>query len=150
MVVGPGSLYSSVLPNLLISDIRDALSAAGGLRVYVCNVATQPGETGGFTASQHISALFEHVGKNLVDTVLLNGNGDARRPVGWTAEPVTIDERALEMLPVTVVEEDLVDPANAHRHDPAKLAAALVRMQQEERSERPRTRRVRRPTASVG
>jgi len=82
--------------------------------------------------------------------VLLNGNRAARRPIGWVAEPVEIDERALEMLPVTVVEEDLVDPANAHRHDPAKLAAALVRMQQEERSDRTRTRRVRRQTLSAG
>ena len=150
VVLGPGSLFSSVLPNLLISDIRDALSAAAGLRVYVCNVATQPGETAGYTASQHISALFEHVGETLVDCVLLNGNREARRPIGWVAEPVEIDERALEMLPVTVVEEDLVDPANAHRHDPAKLAAALVRMQQEERSDRTRTRRVRRQTLSAG
>ena len=62
-----------------------------------------------------------------------------------------VDERRLEALPVTIVEEDLVDAANAHRHDPAKLAAALMRIQQEDRVERPRQRRtISRPTASAG
>jgi 2-phospho-L-lactate transferase/gluconeogenesis factor (CofD/UPF0052 family) len=129
IVIGPGSLYSSVLPNLLISDIRDALSAASGLRVYVCNVATQPGETGSFSAAEHLEALFDHVGDG---------------------QPVAVDERRLEELPVTVIEEDLVDVANAHRHDSAKLAAALLRLQQEERGDRVRQRRIRRPAATAG
>ncbi len=150
LVIGPGSLYSSVLPNLLISDIRDALATAAGLRVYVCNVATQPGETRSYSAADHVTALFEHVGEDLIDTVLLNSTRTGRRPIGWLAEPVEVDERRLETLPVMVVEEDLVDVANAHRHDPAKLAAALIRMQHEDRGERPRTRHLRRETASAG
>ncbi len=141
VVIGPGSLYSSVLPNLLISDIRDAIAAASGTRVYVCNVATQPGETGAFSASAHLEALFAHVGDDLVDYVLLNSNHGARRPEGWLGEPVLVDARRLELLPVTVIEEDLIDTSNAHRHDSAKLAAALMRLQQEERSERQRGRR---------
>jgi len=149
VVMGPGSLFSSVLPNLLISDIRDAVAAAAGVRIYVCNVATQPGETGDFTASEHLRALFAHVGDELFDYVLLNSNLHARRPEGWQAAPVEIDDRRLELLPVTVIEEDLVDVTNAHRHDPGKLAAALMRMQQEERADRVRERRVRRPTASA-
>jgi len=149
VVIGPGSLYSSVLPNLLISDIRDALAAAPGMRVYVCNVATQPGETGSFSAAEHLEALFEHIGEGLIDYVLINHNRHARQPDGWLGQPVQIDERRLEELPVVVIEEDLVDVANAHRHDPAKLAAALVRLQQEDRLERPRQRRLRRPAASA-
>ena len=149
VVIGPGSLYSSVLPNLLISDIRDALAAAPGMRVYVCNVATQPGETGSFSAAEHLEALFEHIGEGLIDYVLINHNWHARQPDGWLGEPVQIDERRLEELPVVVIEEDLVDVANAHRHDSAKLAAALVRLQQEDRLERPRQRRLRRPAASA-
>ena len=149
VVIGPGSLYSSVLPNLLISDIRDALAAAPGMRVYVCNVATQPGETGGFSAAEHLEALFEHIGEGLIDYVLINHNWNARQPDGWLGQPVQIDERRLEELPVVVIEEDLVDVANAHRHDSAKLAAALVRLQQEDRLERPRQRRLRRPAASA-
>ena len=150
VVVGPGSLYSSVLPNLLISDIRDAVGAANGIRVYVCNVATQPGETGLYSAAQHLEALIDHVGDSLFDYVLLNDNHDARRPEGWLGQPVQVDVRRLEELPVTIVEEDLVDVMNAHRHDPAKLAAALMRIQQQDRAERPRRRAVARPTASVG
>ena len=148
IVIGPGSLFSSVLPNLLISDIRDAVAAASGLRVYVCNVATQPGETGSFSAASHLEALFAHIGEGLIDYALLNGNRGARRPEGWLGQPVVVDERRLEELPVTVIEEDLVDLANAHRHDSAKLAAALMRIQQEERSGG-RQRRIQRPTASA-
>jgi uncharacterized cofD-like protein len=150
IVIGPGSLYSSVLPNLLISDIRDALAAASGLRVYVCNVATQPGETATFSAAAHLEALFEHVGDDLIDFALINGNHSARRPQGWLGQPVIVDERRLEELPVAVIEQDLVDVSNAHRHDPAKLASALMRLQQEERGERVRQRRLRRPAASAG
>jgi uncharacterized cofD-like protein len=149
VVIGPGSLFSSVLPNLLISDIRDAVAAANGLRVYVCNVATQPGETGAFSAAQHLEALFAHVGDGLVDFALVNGNQAARRPDGWLGQPVRVDERKLEEMQVAVVEEDLVDEMNAHRHDSAKLAAALMRLQQEERVDRVRQRRIRRPTASA-
>jgi uncharacterized cofD-like protein len=151
VVVGPGSLYSSVLPNLLISDIRDAIAAAAGIRAYVCNVATQPGETGFYSAAQHLEALIDHVGDGLFDYVLLNDNHDARRPEGWQGQPVQVDVRRLESFEVTIVEEDLVDVSNAHRHDPAKLAAALMRIQQQDRAERPRQRRsVSRPTASAG
>ncbi|MEO8251944.1 MAG: gluconeogenesis factor YvcK family protein [Chloroflexota bacterium] len=151
VVVGPGSLYSSVLPNLLISDIRDAVAAAAGIRAYVCNVATQPGETGFYSAAQHLEALIDHVGDGLFDYVLLNDNHDARRPEGWLGQPVQVDVRRLEELPITIVEEDLVDVTNAHHHDPAKLAAALMRIQQEDRADRTRQRRIAsRPTASVG
>ncbi|MGI8871396.1 MAG: gluconeogenesis factor YvcK family protein [Candidatus Limnocylindria bacterium] len=150
VVIGPGSLFSSVLPNLLITDIRDAIAAANGIRVYVCNVATQPGETNGFSAAAHLEALFDHVGDGLFDYVLLNRNSRARRPEGWLGQPVEVDDRRLEELPVVVVEEDLVDVANAHRHDPAKLAAALMRLQQEDHIEHPRQRRLRRSAVSVG
>ncbi len=148
VVIGPGSLYSSVLPNLLISDIHDALTAAEGLRVYVCNVATQPGETGGYTASQHLTTLFEHAGDEFVDMVLLNRNRTARRPSGWQGQPVQLDTRQLEELPVVVVEDDIIDDQNAHHHDPDKLAAILLRLLQEDRPARQR-QRIRRPVATA-
>jgi uncharacterized cofD-like protein len=149
IVLGPGSLFSSVLPNLLISDVRDALAASPGMKAYVCNVATQPGETQSMSASAHLEALFAHVGEDLVDYVILNRNTDARRPEGWRAEPVEVDVRRLEELPVVIVEEDVIDPHNAHRHDPAKLAAALMRLLQEDRVSRPRSRRVGRQAATA-
>ncbi|HEX2221311.1 MAG TPA: gluconeogenesis factor YvcK family protein [Candidatus Limnocylindria bacterium] len=150
IVIGPGSLFSSVLPNLLISDIRDAVAAATGLRVYVCNVATQPGETERFTASAHLRTLFDHVGDGFVDYVLVNHAPQPRRlgPAGF--EPVAVDARRLEELPVVVVEENLLDDANPLRHDPARLAAALMRLQQEDRIDRQRPRRIRRAAASAG
>ena len=149
IVLGPGSLFSSVLPNLLITDVRDAIAAAPGLKAYVCNVATQPGETEAMSASAHLRALFAHVGDDLVDYVIVNRNPAARRPEGWLAEPVEVDVRRLEELPVVIVEEDVIDPHNAHRHDPAKLAAALMRLLQEDRMVRPRTRRLRRAAANA-
>jgi uncharacterized cofD-like protein len=149
IVLGPGSLFSSVLPNLLISDVRDALTASPGMKAYVCNVATQPGETQSMTASAHLEALIAHVGEDLIDYVILNRNSDARRPEGWRAEPVEVDVRRLEELPVVIVEEDVIDPHNAHRHDPAKLAAALMRLLQEDRISRPRTRRIGRQAATA-
>jgi len=147
IVVGPGSLYSSVLPNLLIADVRDAMAAAPGLKVYVCNVATQPGETPDMTASQHLRTLFSHVGEDLFDVVIVNRSTAARWPAGSRSHAVEVDARRLDEFPVVIVEEDVIDPSNAYRHDPAKLAAALMRLQQEDRVDRPR--RVRRPAANA-
>jgi hypothetical protein len=79
----------------------------------------------------------------------VNRSTEARRPSGWRAVPVEVDVRRLEELQVVIVEEDVVDPANAHRHDPAKLAAALMRLHQEDRIERPRIRRIQRPAANA-
>ena len=149
IVLGPGSLYSSVLPNLLISDVRDALAAAPGLKAYICNVATQSGETEGMTAADHLEALFNHVGEDLIDYVILNRNSDARPPEGWRAQPVEVDVRRLEELPVVIIEEDVIDPTNAHHHDPAKLATALMRLLQEDRISRPRSRRIGRQAAAA-
>ncbi len=149
IVLGPGSLYSSVLPNLLISDVRDALAAATGLKAYVCNVATQSGETESMTAADHLEALFNHVGEDLIDYVIINRNTNARPPEVWRAQPVEVDVRRLEELPVVIIEEDVIDPANAHHHDPAKLATALMRLLQEDRISRPRTRRIGRQAATA-
>ena len=94
-------------------------------------------------------ALFDHVGDDLIDCVVINRNSGARRPEGWRAEPVEVDVRRLEELPVVVVEEDVIDLANAHRHDPAKLATALMRLLQEDRVERPHRRRLGRSKAQA-
>ncbi len=147
IVIGPGSLSSSILPNLLIADVRDALAAAPGIIVYVCNVATQAGETDGMSASEHLGALFDHVGSDLIDFVVVNRNVSARAPEGWLAAPVIVDVRRLEELPVVIIEEDVIDVSNAHRHDPAKLATALMRRMQEDRAVRPQQRRVGRAKA---
>jgi uncharacterized cofD-like protein len=120
------------------------------MKVYVCNVATQPGETDAFSAAEHLEVLFEHVGSDIADYVLINRNLRARAPSNWQGRLVEVDARRLEMLPAMVIEEDLIDEANAHRHDPGKLAATLMRLLQEDQADRPRQRRVRRQTAQAG
>lgn len=129
VVMGPGSLYTSLLPSLLVPEVRQALASTPAPRVLVCNVATQVGETQGYTLGDHVRALTAHGVGELVDTVLANDNFRATTPSGFPASPVPAamppgpDQR--------LVACDLVDDANAHHHDPAKLASALMALYEE-------------------
>jgi uncharacterized cofD-like protein len=128
IVLGPGSLYTSLLPSLLIPAIRDAVLGADAPRVFVCNVATQVGETSGFDLAGHVEALVAHTGPGLIDVVLANNAFTATPPPDWLDEPVRL-RWPPDVAPVPrLVLEDIVDPGYAHHHDPARLAAALVRM----------------------
>jgi len=127
IVLGPGSLYTSLLPSLLVPGMKSALEVATGLRVYVCNVATQPGETEGYTLSEHLAALHAHGVGTLVDVVLANDNQRARQPAAYPAAPVRIDLEPGATRP-RLITADVVDDANAHRHDPQKLAAQLFQL----------------------
>ena len=124
---GPGSLYTSLLPSLLLPEIRDAVAASGAVRVYVCNVATQQGETTGFDLAAHVEALVGHAGAGIVDAVLANSHFGARVPSDYPAEPVRLRWPPAVAAPPRLVLDDVVDPDNAHHHDPARLAAAVVR-----------------------
>jgi uncharacterized cofD-like protein len=128
IVLGPGSLYTSLLPSLLIPAIRDALLAADAPRVFVCNVAMQEGETAGFDLAAHFEALVDHTAPDLVDIVLANNDFEARRPPDWTAEPVRLRWPPAGARTPRLVLDAVVDPANAHHHDPVRLAAALIRI----------------------
>jgi uncharacterized cofD-like protein len=121
IVVGPGSLFTSVLPNLLIREIRDALAASRAMKVYVCNVATQPGETDGFSVKDHLDAIERHIGRLPFQRVLVNVPKDIPLPPGaaWVGEPMP-DGAA------KVIALDLADAQNPGHHDPRKLAAALM------------------------
>jgi uncharacterized cofD-like protein len=123
IVVGPGSLYTSVLPNLLVPDIVKAIRASGALRVYVCNVATQPGETDGYTLTDHYQALTDHIGSDVFDMVLANDNLKPTFPPGWTIELVSPD--ATELGNCQVKKADLVDLDSPWRHDSEKLSKQL-------------------------
>jgi len=127
IVLGPGSLYTSLLPVLLIPRIRDAVVASPATRIYVCNVATQAGETSGYDLSDHVEALAAHTAPGLVDLVLANDRFDATVPVGWRAESVRLRWPPAVEPPPRLVTDDVVDPGNAHRHDPARLAGAILR-----------------------
>jgi uncharacterized cofD-like protein len=136
VVMGPGSLYTSLLPSLLVPGIRSALESTAGLRVYVCNVATQPGETEDYSLAEHVAALFAHDVGHLVDAVLANDDPDARVPEGYPARPVRVDLPADGLRP-RVVLAGVVDRSNAHRHDPRRLTAALIRMLDDRPAVRP-------------
>lgn len=129
IVLGPGSLYTSVIPNLLVEGIAHALRFAPGERVYVCNVATQPGETDGFTVLDHIRALDEHCGGIPFDRILVNSNL-APSVTGikpeWGVAAVSYNGLGEYEGRVVVDQRDVVNPQFPLRHDPEKLAAVLL------------------------
>ncbi len=128
IVLGPGSLYTSILPTLLIPAIGAAIAAASGLRVYVCNVATQRGETEGFDLADHVEALERGAARPLADVVLANDEFDAARRPADAPPPVTLRWPPNLAAPPRLVLDGIVDPGYAHHHDPQRLAAALLRL----------------------
>jgi uncharacterized cofD-like protein len=128
IVIGPGSLYTSLLPSLLIPAIRDAVLAASAARVYVCNVATQEGETTGMDLAEHVTALVGHTTQGIVDVVLANNRFDARIPTAWQAEAVRLHwpPAGMPEAPHLVLDE-VVDLDNAHHHDATRLATAVLK-----------------------
>jgi uncharacterized cofD-like protein len=124
IVLGPGSLYTSVLPVLLIPEVRDAVAGSSAIRVYVCNVATQTGETEALDLADHVEALLQHTVPGLIDVVLANDRLDR---AGGGAGPVALRwPPALEPVP-HLATDDVVDPADPHHHDPERLAEAILR-----------------------
>lgn len=134
IVLGPGSLYTSVIPNLLVRGVADALRAnRHALRVYVCNVMTQPGETDSFSASDHVRGLLEQVGPDLFTHVLVNTQRPRSRAVlaRYEAEgsvPVEPDVDHIRELGVTPLEARLISEEDLVRHDPAAIARVLMRL----------------------
>lgn len=129
IVLGPGSLYTSVIPNLLVEGIAHAMRFAPGERVYVCNVATQPGETDGFSVIDHVQALEEHCGGLPVDRILVNSNL-APSVTGikpeWGVSAVRYNGLGDYEGRLFVDQRDVVNPEFPLRHDPEKLAEVLL------------------------
>ncbi|HEX5829107.1 MAG TPA: gluconeogenesis factor YvcK family protein [Candidatus Limnocylindrales bacterium] len=126
IILGPGSLFTSLLPVLLVPGIAEAVEASGALVVFACNVATQPGETGGFDLADHLDVLARHGLGALPDVVLGNNRFNAAAPRGWVGEPVRLRWPPAGDRPPRLVLDDLVDPVNAHHHSPERLAAAII------------------------
>ncbi|MBI4220457.1 MAG: YvcK family protein [Chloroflexi bacterium] len=128
IVIGPGSLYTSILPNLLVKEIAEAIASSSALVVYVCNVATQAGETDGFTVGDHMRALFRHCPDLRIDYVLANSNMTSLQP----EFPAGLVTRGYFDFPgARLVEMDLMNSEFRIHHDPRKLAAALTALYHE-------------------
>lgn len=132
IILGPGSLYTSVLPNLLVKGVAEALRQSQAVKIYICNVMTQPGETDGFTASGHVKAILDHVGPGVIDYVVVNS-----QPVACNlqeiyasqgAYPVLVDKDVLSEMAVKVVEANIISETNLVRHDPVKLSRTIISM----------------------
>lgn len=132
IVLGPGSLYTSIMPNLLVEGIGDALCRSKAVKIYICNVMTQPGETDGYTASMHVKAILDHAGRNAVDYVIVNSTPvpeDLKKKYAEAgAYPVIVDEDVLKALGVGVIKADLITDHDAIHHDPKKLAESVMQV----------------------
>jgi uncharacterized cofD-like protein len=124
IVVGPGSLYTSLLPNLLVHDLLAAIRVSRAIKIYVCNIATQSGETDAYSAYDHVRALEGYVGEDLFDAILCNNNytPDLNSSSRWVTagEKMISDSRS--------VLADIVDSAHPTRHDSEKLAQAIIHL----------------------
>ncbi|RMG90414.1 MAG: YvcK family protein [Chloroflexi bacterium] len=123
IVMGPGSLYTSILPNLLVPDLAEALRHARAPKVYVCNIATQPGETDNYTVADHVAALLRHLPPGCLDIVLANDNLALPTQTGG-GQTVYVQPTPPEG--VKFITADLVDEARPWRHDSQKLARAII------------------------
>lgn len=124
IVVGPGSLYTSLLPNLLVPDLLGAINASRALKVYVCNIATQSGETDVYTCYDHVRALEEHIGDSIFDIILCNDNYEGELNDG--SQFVLCDEKSLSDSRTYCA--DLSDNSHPWRHDSQKLATTLIQI----------------------
>lgn len=131
VVVGPGSLYTSIIPNLLVPGVSEAMRNRKSLKIYICNIMTQPGETDGFKVSDHLKALFDHAGKGVIDYVIANNKVPspdvAKRYAREKAFPVEIDRHEIQRLGVKLIECPLFDDGKFIRHSPEILAAMIMK-----------------------
>ena len=131
IVMGPGSLYTSIVPNLLVKDIVENIKKSDAIKIYICNIMTQPGETDNFSVSDHIKILQKYGGRNIVDYVIAN-RGDIPKDVKEkyledSSELVELDRKELKALGVEPIEATLAKTEKAYvKHDTEYLAEVLV------------------------
>ncbi|MFG6114622.1 uridine diphosphate-N-acetylglucosamine-binding protein YvcK [Halobacillus sp. MO56] len=133
IVIAPGSLYTSTLPNIIIPEISKALRETSGKVTYVCNVMTQHGETDGYSAGDHVKAILDHVGEGCVHSIIVHNQPiehDVRKIYAEEqAEPVVYDNERIRNMKLEVIEEDIIDHSKAMlRHDTKKIANLLYSM----------------------
>ncbi|MGA8015091.1 MAG: gluconeogenesis factor YvcK family protein [Candidatus Dormiibacterota bacterium] len=130
VIVGPGSLYTSILPNLMVDGMVEALRASPAVKVYVCNLAGQPGETMGYTVSEHLEAIRSHIGVDIFDYVLVNSNLTPPLPASARRagiSRVVFDRQRAQEHPVHYILADVVSTTISTHHDPDKLARVIMK-----------------------
>ncbi|MBQ4164657.1 MAG: YvcK family protein [Turicibacter sp.] len=131
VLLGPGSLYTSIIPNLLLSEISEALSKTSAECVYCCNIMTQPGETTGYSASEHVDAIHQHAGYSFIDKIIVNDEEiDSKayeRYCEQHSDIVEIDEKKLRQMNIQIIKSRLVSYNNVGevRHNTKKVAATI-------------------------
>lgn len=148
IVLGPGSLFTSVIPNLLVPSIVNAINTANAPVIYAANIMTQPGETTGFNLSSHLEAIFQHTALKRVDYVLFNSGHITDRKLKFYrsrgSTPVELDDRAHERMGPRIILDDLVSVSDFIRHDSSKLAMAVMKLVEMKMTRGVRTLRARR------
>jgi len=129
IILGPGSLYTSIMPNLLVDGVAKALKKSHAIKIYICNVMTQPGETDNYTAFDHVKAILDHTGHGAIDYVLVNSSPIPKDFLDKTgAQAVTVDEDKINALGCGLIKADLLSEVDAGRHDPEKLCRAVIKI----------------------
>jgi uncharacterized cofD-like protein len=126
VVIGPGSLYTSILPNLLVEGMVEAIKASPALKVYICNLASQEGETEGYDVNDYLRVLHEHVGSNIFDFVMVNSN-NSYTPTGGQSQVIFRPEDSTRHPEVRFIGADVVNVRIPSHHDPDKLARSIMR-----------------------
>jgi uncharacterized cofD-like protein len=126
VVIGPGSLYTSILPNLLVEGMVEAIKASPALKVYICNLAAQHGETDGYVVDDYLRVIRDHVGSNIFDFVLVNSN-HAHTPTGGQSQVIFRPEDSTLHPEVRFIGADVVNVRIPSHHDPDKLARSIMR-----------------------
>jgi len=131
VLLGPGSLYTSVIPNLLLDEISEAVTKTSATCVYCCNIMAQPGETTGLTAADHVKAIEDHIGQPFINKIIVNDEKILpevyKRYLDQNAYPVEIDEARLKEMGIDVLKSRLVsyNRVGEVRHNSKKLAATI-------------------------
>jgi uncharacterized cofD-like protein len=126
VIIGPGSLYTSILPNLLVEGMVEAIKASPALKVYICNLAAQNGETEGYDVDDYLRVIVEHVGSNLFDFVLVNSN-HTHIPTGGQSQVIYSTADSTRHPEVRFIPADVVNVRLPSHHDPDKLARIIMR-----------------------
>ena len=129
ITVGPGSLFTSLIPNLLVPGIVRALKKSPALKIYICNLMSQPGETIGFSSADHVKAIYSHAGDRLFDWIILNSQPISAPVLARYrregAHPVVTDRKSLREMGLEIFEDALLARGRVVRHDPDRLAEAV-------------------------